>query len=493
MIVQWLAFYFAQATPALAPTPKPTGPVYVGQPAARLTLESRPLGVDPDGDFRWLVIARYLDAQGAPTRIMLNTDLDWIPDRGKLQWQARMRFGQPSAIVRVNELGPVRMRVHSNKPALGDAYASIYPAAWRGPRVVAGALGPHMIQIGWFPRSLGSVKIVRIDRGGARKVVGILSGPAQTFRDTTVLAASTYRYIVYRSGRAPDRLPAVRTMPEAPAVSISAAGGKGMWLYFGTNPYDDRFVGNWNAQAYVEQAAKAGLHYIELRTAYGAYWEIDANSKPVIDSVIDGLAARGIGTVGWTVPRQASYEDLLASVRTAYYRTAKGTPLRGLAIDYERGEEFMHDCPEGCKAIADYANRLREALGPNYKIVATIEDPFLEHLDNTKYPYKAIAQTMDVLQPMAYWRMMSRNSMDVAKMNALLQGSYQKTLQVSGRNLPVSIGGQTSPEGKLGNPPPDEITASLAQAKALGAIGECFFDWDGTLPEQWDAIAGYTW
>ncbi len=132
-------------------------------------------------------------------------------------------------------------------------------------------------------------------------------------------------------------------------------------------------------------------------------------------------------------------------------------------------------------------------MGSKYKIVATIEDPFLEHLDNSKYPYVAIARNTDVLQPMAYWRMLSRKTMDVTKMNALLQGSYQKTLEVSGRKLPVSIGGQTSPEGPLANPPPEEITASLVQAKALGAIGECFFDWDGTLPEQWDTLARYAW
>lgn len=493
MIAHVLALILAQAaTPAALPSPQPTGPVYIGQPAARLTLESRPLGVDPDGDFRWVIVARYLDAQGNPTKIMLNSDLDWLPDHGATQWQPRMRYGQPAAMVRLNDERPVRIHVRSNQPKLDDAYASLAPAAWRGPKVVAGALGPHMIQIGWFPRDVHRVKIVRTDaRGG--KITTFVSAPSQTFRDDTVEPGRSYRYVVYRVGRKPDRLAPVQAMPEAPHVTVSAASGKGMWLYFGTNPSDNHFIGNWNAQAYVDQAAAAGLHYIELRTAYGAYWELDANSKPVVDAIVDGLAQRGIGTIGWTVPRQATYEDLLASVKTAYYHTAKGTPFTGLAIDFERGDEFMHDCPEGCKAMTEYATRLRQALGPNYKIVATIEDPFLEHLDNTKYPYTAIAKNSDVLQPMAYWRMMSRNTMDVAKMTGLLQGSYQKTLQVSGRNLPISIGGQTSPEGKLGNPPPEEITASLALAKSLGAIGECFFDWDGTQPQQWDALAGYTW
>ncbi len=497
MLAHWLALVLAQLNPAPAatlpviPTPQPTGPVYVGQPAAKLTLESRPLGVDPDGDFRWLVIARYLDPQGSPTRIMLNSDLDWMPDRGAMQWQARMHYGQPAAIVRLNDLRAVRMRVRSNKPKLADAYASMDPAQWRGPRVVAAALGPHMIQIGWFPRAMRPVRIERWD--GNHRTTFAAFPPSQTYRDDTVAPARTYRYVVYRAGQPPAHLPPAHTPPEAPHVDISAASGKAMWLYFGTNPYDNHYLGTWNPQTFVDQAVQAGLHYIELRTAYGAYWEVDPQNKHIIDAIIDGLAAHGIGTIGWTVPRQASFEDLSVSVKTAYYRTAKGTPVTGLALDLERGDEFMHDCPEGCKAMGDYVRRLRQALGPNYKIVATIEDPFLEHLDNSKYPYTTIAKYVDVLQPMAYWRMMSRNSMDVAKMNGLLKGSFEKTLQVSGRTLPISIGGQTSPEGRLGNPPPDEVYASLVQAKALGAIGECFFDWDGTLPDQWDAIARYSW
>ncbi|MDP9019060.1 MAG: hypothetical protein M3N19_12170, partial [Candidatus Eremiobacteraeota bacterium] len=124
MIAHWIALFLAQlnATPApltvSVPSPRPSGPVYVGNPAARLTLESRPLGVDPDGYARWLLVARYVDAQGRPTKIMLNSDLDWMPDRGAAQWQARMHFGQPAAIIRLNELRPVRIRVRSNLPKL---------------------------------------------------------------------------------------------------------------------------------------------------------------------------------------------------------------------------------------------------------------------------------------------------------------------------------------------------------------------------------------
>ena len=149
--------------------------------------------------------------------------------------------------------------------------------------------------------------------------------------------------------------------------------------------------------------------------------------------------------------------------------------------------------PNGLNALWMYASYLREALGPKYLIVSTVEDPYLEHLDNAKYPYPQIARYSDVLQPMAYWRMMRREPTTPDQVKVLLKGSYDKLLYLSGRKLPVSMGGQTDAEGRNGFPPAQEITASLDVSKQLGAIGECFFAWDATQPYQWDAISRYEW
>jgi hypothetical protein len=180
-------------------------------------------------------------------------------------------------------------------------------------------------------------------------------------------------------------------------------------------------------------------------------------------------------------------------VRTAFYRTAKGTPLTGLAVDLERGDEFMGADPQKLNALWLYMQRLRAALGPKYLLVSTVEDPYLEHLDLAKYPYRQIANYSNVLQPMAYWRMMRRTPTTPAQVKTLLRASYDKLIALSGRRLPVSMGGQTTAEGRNGYPPADEINASLEVSKDVGAIGECFFAWDGTQPYQWDALAAYRW
>jgi hypothetical protein len=236
------------------------------------------------------------------------------------------------------------------------------------------------------------------------------------------------------------------------------------------------------------------LHLVELRVAYGAFFEITPKTKPTVDAIVDGLESHGIGVIAWTVPREVSFGDLHASLQAAAYRTASGHRFTGLAIDGERGDEFMGNGPEGYSAIASYFSLLRQAAGPHYLIVATVEDPYFEHIDNSMYPYRQIAQAASVLQPMAYWRMMRRKTpADPAQVAEELQASYKTLLRMAGRHLPVSVGGQTSSLTATGYPPPDEITASLQASKGVGAVGEVFFAWNDTLPQQWEAIGRFNW
>ena len=495
LLLALLAQTGSSPAPTAAPAPSATAapPVYYGNPATRFTLDARPLGFDPDGNARWLVVVRFADAGGRPTRIMANSDLDYTPDRGYLQWQTRMRYGQPSAIISTNRDGPLAMMVRANVPKLGWLRASTDTRTWPGPRVVAKALGPHLIQVGWFPQEQRLARLVRIDGNGQRTVAVTIAGRSSTFRDSRVRPNQRYRYVLYRADHPPVQIAALVTPPDGPPTSVGMASGKAMWLFFSTNPVDANYYGKMDPGKIVEQAVRAGLHYVELRTAYGAYWQITPDAKPTIDAIVDGLAAHGIGTMGWTVPRDTSFEDLQASLQTVFYRTAKGTPLTGLAIDVERGDEFMGNDPHGLAALWMYMKYLRDAVGPRYLLVATIEDPYLEHLDNKKYPYRQIAKYSDVLQPMSYWRMMRRKPTTPDVVKVLLRASYDKVIYESGRKLPISFGGQTTREGRNGYPPADEITASLEVAKQVGAIGECFFDWDGTQPYQWDALAAYRW
>jgi len=485
------ALFAVVATPSPAPTPNV--PVYSGKPAVRMALVSSPLGFDADGNARWLVMSEFFDARGRPTRILANSDFNWTSRDGYVQWQTRLRYGQPSAILTTTRDGPLAMSVQANAPKLGTLVAHTDTRMWSAPRVVASALGPHAIRIGWFPREHGIARVVRVDPRGHGRTLAVIAGPSSSYLDTSVLPGNRYRYILYRSDYPPTPIAPVAAMPPPQRTAIANIAGKGMWLFFTSDPLDPLYYKHLNPHAVVAQAVRAGLHYVELRLAYGAYWEVTAQAKSTIDAIVDGLAAHGIETIAWTVPRDTSFEDLRTSVRAAYYRTASGTAVAGLAPDIERGSDFMGDAPGGFEALWRYARSLREALGPHYLIVPTVEDPYLEHIDNREYPFRQIARYGNALQPMAYWRMMRRTPTTPAEVRAIIRASYEKLHLEAGRDIPISIGGQTDAEGPNGYPPAAEITASLNESKALGAIGECFFAWDGTQPNQWDALARYRW
>lgn len=480
-----------RAAPAHSPRPQTTAPVYFGARAARFELVSRPLGFDPDGNARWLVVARFLDARGRATRIMANSDLDWNSGDGYVQWQNRMRFGQPSAIVKTVREGPIVLTVRCNVPALGTRTIRTDTRFWRFPRVTGASLGAHAAQVGWFPQASKPVRIARTDLNDPARVRTWTQNGGSFFRDSTVAPQHRYRYTLTFDGT--TRTVSVSMPAEAPARSISAASGMGMWLYFSTNPLDAIYYRNLEPQAIIDQAVRAHLRYVELRTAYGAYWQITPDARPVIDAIVDGLASHRIATVGWTVPRDGTFEDLQASVRSAYYRTARGTPLGGVAVDLERGGDFMGGAPAGLDALWQYVRDLRAALGPRYPIVATVEDPYLEHLDERAYPYREIAQYASVLQPMTYWRMLRGGSFTPARTAQIMRSSYVMLQSLAMHEGPVSMGAQTSALSRTGAPPPSEIASALQSAKDAGAIGVCFFAWDGTQAAQWNALAAFHW
>ncbi len=479
-------------TPLPSPAPTPNVPVYFGRPAVRMAVDARALGFDPDGNARWLVITKFFDAQNKPTRVIANSDFAYNSRDGYVQWQTRLAYGQPSAILSTNADGPLAMTVIANEPRLASVTVRTDTRSWRAPRVVAEALGPHLVQIGWFPRENGEVRILRDDSGGTRRLLALVAGPSSTYRDTAAEPRRMYRYIVERTGHEPARL-TVTTPAAPPATALDNVRGKGMWLFFTSNPLDSIYFKHLDPQAIVDQAVRARLHYVELRTSYGAYWEITPEAKPIVDAIVDGLAAHGIKTIAWAVPRDESFEDVQAAVRGAYYRTAKGTPLDGIALDVERGDDFMGDAPQGLDALWHYVEFVRNAMGPAYLIMPTIEDAYLEHLDETRYPYAQIARFSSALQPMTYWRMMRRSPTTPQDVEQILQASYDTLTRYAGRTIPISMGGQTSAVGHNGAPPAQEITTSLDVSKRIGALGECFFAWDGTEPYQWDALGKYSW
>jgi hypothetical protein len=478
--------------PLPAAAPAPGAPLFEPSVATRMSLVASPLGVSPDGFARWLVRVRFAGADGAATRLVSGGDIAFTPTHGSAQWQTRLRYDGPAAIVSTTVDGPLGITARANPPlSLAATRATTNTRYWSGARASAAALGPHLVQIGWFPAALATVHVTCTDERGARRLV-LVPPPSSTFRDGSVEPGARERYDVSIAGRAPSHF-SVRVPAEPAHAPLSALAGKAMWLSFSPSPTDENNYRKLAAAAIVTRASASGIRAIELRTAYGPFSEITPAARPSVDALIDAAAARGITVVAWTVPRGSDYDDLARSVAAAYYRTPRGNGFAALAVDLERGSDFLGDGPAGYEAIAAYALRLREALGPEYPLIATVEDPYLGHLSGSDYPYAAVAAKVDVLQPMAYWRMMSARANSPEAVGRIVRESYAATLLVAHRTIAIDIGGQTAGEGPRGAPPPGEVAAAVRAARDAGALGVTFFDWGGTSDAQWAALARTPW
>jgi hypothetical protein len=485
-------FAWPTPLPTTAPAPQPTV-LWSGAAATSFALDVVPLGVSPDGDAQALVRVILHDAQGDVVRLRRGADFDYFTDRGTVQWQTRLRYGGPAAIVSVRDDGPVVLRVVANRPpGLATRQAAFDTRTWRVPRVVAAALGPQLVRIGWFPRVLdGDVAIYRIDATGRRTLAAKLHPPASSWDDDAVRPAGAVRYAVVLPDRAEAEVGAT-TPPPLPASTIDAIRGKSAWLAFSGDPLDDASYAKLDVDRIVSTARRAGLRSVELRLAYGAFDEVTPAAKRTIDGLIDRFAESGIAVIGWTVPRTVAADDLSRAVAVARYRTPRGNGVTGLAVDLERGAEFLGTGAAGYAALGAYLGMLRRAVGPHVLLVATVEDPYLEHLDGSTFPYASIARSADVLQPMSYWRMLGSAPGSDA-VGAAVAGSIALTRRLAARDVPIDLGAQSGVLSVRGAPPGNEVTAAVSAGRAAGAIGVAFYDLTGTGPAQWDAIARLAW
>lgn len=271
-----------------------------------------------------------------------------------------------------------------------------------------------------------------------------------------------------------------------------------MFLYFSPDTSDAEGYNTFDPPAIVAKAKAGGITHIELRMARGTFFEGGNDAaRAWLDQLIDDAAAAGISVLAWQVPRRPASDDVAEAVAVARYRTAAGNGPAGLALDIEDGDNYMGSPGEAAKQrMVDDIEMVREAVGPDYLIVATIMSPKLTHWTNARYPYARIAPFASVLQPMEYWHHFyagSHHDYTQDEVTSACADTVALTQSVAGRALPVSIAGQSDDLGSTGAPSPDEIGWCLLASKSAGALGETFFDWRGTGDDDWSAIARFSW
>lgn len=446
------------------------------------------LGVDPDGHNRWLVRASFVDSKGQPTTLIHNGDIEFRSSLGQTQWQTRARFGGPAAVVSTDAAAPFVVSAEAESP-LRITRATAHIDAIRETSVVAKPLGSHTVAIGWFPRVRAGVTVTKTD--DSRSIVCRNVSNTSSCRDFAAIPGSIAHYLVSGLPNG-DRRIAV-SLPEAmPPQNLAVMNGKGMWLRFSDDPTDVESIWSFDPESVIKRAKEAGIKYIELRLTYGPFFEITDHIRSRVDAIIDEANANGIAVMAWIVPRAPTYEEFALDLEAARYKTAKGNGFVGLAVDFERGEQYLGTGPAARSAMADYGRQLREFLGPSALIASIVEDPYSNHLTDADVPYAQLASVSNVMQPMAYWRMFE-NATSAAEARTIIRRSINSLRLQMHANVAINVGGQTTGEGPCGATPPAEILSSMVESRRDGAIGETFFDWTGTLDDQWQALSTYSW
>ncbi len=468
------------------------------------TLQAQPWQLTADGTWQTEVVGLFSDESGTEQpRLRADVEINAAP--GEVVPLDPWLRQTPGAIVTTDGAEAVDVNAVAVSPTAATATLSLPapPSDVATFETVAQAIGPHLIAVGWTHlQGLSGIRGYRVYRrpagGGSGTLVAVVSAAGHAWRDSHVEPASAYDYSVVAdlsSGSAKASTGEVDTPAPMADTSLDAIAGKGMFLFFSPDTNDPNSYSQFDPDTVIAQAAKAGVSEIELRTSRGTFAEAASpQARAWFDRIIDNAAAAGIKVIAWSVPRRNSSDDVAQSVAMARYTTPAGNGFAGMALDLEPGDNYMGYGAIARERMADYMQMTRAAVGPDYLLIATVISPHMTHWTNDDYPYSRIARYASVMQPMEYWHHF-RRSHDYAQTDVAgnCADAVAMTKQLAGRNLPVNVAGQSTDLGRTGKPSSSELHWCLGGARSAGAIGEMFFDYQGTTPDQWAAIEAYRW
>jgi hypothetical protein len=468
------------------------------------SIEAQPWRLTADGTWTTEVVAAFTDAAGE-REPQVRAAVDFQTSSGAWVDLDPWIHQSPAALVTASAGAGLTVTAVAQSPAKASATLALPPppADVQDFAGVAAVIGPHLIAVGWTPlaASVGvrQYQVYRHALGGLeRKLVAVVSPAGHAWRDTHVMPDTAYQYDVVAQlpGTAVSAQTKAVQTPEAMTVSrLDAIAGKGMFLFFSPDTNDPNSFAQFDPDAVIAQAQRAGVSEIELRLSRGTFFEAASpQAREWLDNFIDTASAAGIKLLAWTVPRRNDAQDVAQSVAMATYRTPTGHGFVGLALDLEPGTHYMGYGEPARERMADYMEMARQAVGPDYLLVATVISPRLTHWTNEDYPYSRIARYASAMQPMEYWHHY-RDGHDYAQTDVSGQCAdvVALTRSLAGRNVPVNVAGQSADLGRTGAPSPEELHWCMGAAQSAGAIGAMFFNWRATTPDQWAAIEAYRW
>ena len=300
-------------------------------------------------------------------------------------------------------------------------------------------------------------------------VPGEAAGPVPVAPLAVVPTEAAATAVHLPAGSSPVTAPAAGAtalqQPIAPTKWLPS--GKGMWIY------EPAKTEGGNVNAIVAKAKATGLTHLWVRM--GSAWD-GFNVVPFVNQLLPAAHAAGIKVIGWDFPKFEPVEaDIQRAIAMIRHTTPGGHQIDAFSPDIETRAEGTRLSPQAAKR---YGSLLREAVGQDYTLIATVPRPSKER---PNHPYAEIVAGYDAIAPMIYW-LDRQPDTDVT-------GALRDLAKF---NKPVYPVGQAydglREGGRKGVPPPDELFRFMRFAEKHGAAGVSFWSWQAANQPAWNAI-----
>ena len=228
----------------------------------------------------------------------------------------------------------------------------------------------------------------------------------------------------------------------------------------------------------MEAMADLGIQTVFIQTSHTGAPDQIVLERDRLEGLVDAAHEHGLSVVAWYLPTlvdvDADLERLLASAEL---------DVDGLAVDIE--STTVTDPVERNARLLELNEALRRALPDQVIGAITLSAVHLQEVNNAywpDFPWAEVAETYDLLLPMAYWSIRLPEWRDG---NRYVAENIDRIRAATGRpDLPVHVIG-----GIADGVTVDQVQGMLAAIEAReGVLGASLYDWATSSPQQWATL-----
>jgi hypothetical protein len=262
----------------------------------------------------------------------------------------------------------------------------------------------------------------------------------------------------------------------SPGPRLSPFAGPGSWI----SVYDTRALRHPRLVVATLRAHRIHTLFLETSNARRPR----AVAHPVATArLLDAAHRAGIAVVGWYVPSFAApARDVRRALAGARFHSPAGVGFDAFALDIEA--TTVRSLPRRSARAVVVARSVRAALPPGLALGAITIDPFGGRYWN-HYPFRQLAESVDVFLPMEYFTYRTTGVRGVA---AYSRANVRLVRKLAGAPaFPVHPIGGDARRATL-----RELRAFFRASAESHVVGVSLWEYGGTSGRQWAALATAT-